>query len=232
VSRPIDLISLAARHPGVGELARAVETHRRAVVSGIGGSAVNLAAGHILRSTKRPVVIIVAHIDDADEALDELSSVPAFALPALEALPGETGVSAELFAERLSAIRAVTNLATPSVIIAPIAALMQLVPPPAQLEHLARTLRTGQDIKLAALTNWLVSAGYKRVEAVEEVGDFALRGGIVDIFPPGSANARTDRETSQGTPVRLDFFGDTLDRITEIDIESMNYKKCLVSTQK
>jgi transcription-repair coupling factor (superfamily II helicase) len=191
------------------------------VASGIGGSAVNLAAGHVLRTTKRPVVIIVAHIDDADEALDELSSVPAFTLPALEALPGETGVSTELFAERLAAIRAVTNLAQPSVIIAPIAALMQLVPPPAQLEHLTRTLKTGQDIKLPVLTNWLVGAGYKRVEAIEEVGDFALRGGILDIFPPGGTNARTDRDTSLGTPVRLDFFGDTLDRITEIDIESM-----------
>ncbi len=171
------------------------------------------------------MVLVVAHIDDADEALDELSgaAAPVIRLPAIETLPGETGISVELFAERLGAIRAAVSLNTPTVIVAPIQALMQLVPPPAALENLARTFRVGQGVSPQSVSQWLVSAGYRRIEAVEEPGDFSLRGGILDIFPPGTGSARNDEEgvAQPGVPVRLDFFGDSIDRITEIDLESM-----------
>ena len=139
--------------------------------------------------------------DDADEALDELTSagVRALRLPALESLPGETNVSLELFAERLSVLRAVIELKDPTVIIAPIAALMQYVPQPRHLAGLMRTLRKDDTVKLPDLTRWLADAGYRRVEAVEEPGDFALRGGILDVFPP-----------TEEHPVRVELWGDTV----------------------
>ena len=130
---------------------------------------------------------------DADEAADELrgAGLSCVVLPALESVGGEAGVSAELFAERLAAVRSVASLRGPCVVVAPIAALMQLVPRPSQIESLARTLKVGQDVKLQELLQWLTTAGYRRVETVEEVGDFALRGGILDVFPPGSSSRAT-----------------------------------------
>ena len=232
MSDRIDLVSLVERHPGVVELARAASSARRIVASGVGGSAVTLAAAAVARATQRPVALITAHIDDADEAVDELASagIASLHLPALESLSGERGVGAEILAERLAAVRAAPSLRGSVVVVAPIAALMQLVPRPARLERLARTLRSGSDVRLADLLEWLAAAGYRRVETVEEMGDFALRGGILDIFPPGST-ARSTREVSQGVPVRLDFFGDTLDRITEFDLESMGSDRAVSAVE-
>ncbi len=232
VTARIDLVSLVERHPGVVELARAATSARRIVASGVGGSAVTLVAGAVARATGRPVVLVTAHIDDADEAVDELASagVASLHLPALESLSGERGVGAEILAERLAAVRAAPSLRGPAVVVAPVSALMQLVPRPARLERLARTLKAGTEVRLAALLEWLTAAGYRRVETVEEMGDFALRGGILDIFPPGSAT-RSTREASQGVPVRLDFFGDTLDRVTEFDLESMGSDRAVESVE-
>ncbi|MFM8818707.1 MAG: hypothetical protein ACKOHI_12695, partial [Phycisphaerales bacterium] len=57
------------------------------------------------------------------------------------------------------------------------------------------------------LTAWLAAGGYVRTEAIENPGEFAVRGGVMDVFPPGGA-----------LPVRLDFFGDEVERIFEVDL--------------
>jgi transcription-repair coupling factor (superfamily II helicase) len=76
----------------------------------------------------------------------------------------------------------------------------------------------GEDVPLTGLTQWLVGAGYARVEAIEEAGQFAVRGGILDVFPPGLPGEA--RGALTGIPVRLDFFGDTIEKILEIDLET------------
>jgi len=224
VPTPSDLVQILADHPAAAALAAALDAGRRVVATGVVGSSLSLTAAAVVRRTGRHAVLLVAHADDADEALDELTAcgVAALRLPAIEALPGESNVSLELFAERLSAVRRAATLATPTVIIAPIQALMQVVPAPARLGTLARTLRKGDDVPLADLVRWLAAAGYKRLEAIEEPGDFALRGGILDVFPPtGPAPG------SPAAPVRLDFFGDTLDRLAEVDLDTMASDRAL-----
>ncbi len=196
-------------------------SRRRVVATGAVGSAPTFVAASLSRSASRPVVMVVAHLDDADEVGDELAAlgVRCIRLPALEVLPGESDASLEQFADRLSAVRAVATWNEPGVIVCPIQALMQLVPPPKSLERLVRTLRVGEEYNLARLLEWLTSAGYARVEAIEEAGEFALRGGILDVFSPGGG----------GVPVRLDFFGDTLERMTEIDLETMGSDRTVAS---
>jgi transcription-repair coupling factor (superfamily II helicase) len=228
VSGPIDLVGLLANHPAVAELSDRLGQRRRVVATGAGGSVISLAAAAVARDTRRPVVLVLAHVDDADEALDELTSAgaPALRLPALEALPGESHASLELLAERLGVVKAVQGLATPTVIIAPIQALMQYVIDPKMAEALTRTIAKDETVRLSELVSWLASAGYKRVEAVEEPGDFAVRGGILDIFPPtGMASPTTAKGFSSAsaaaTPVRLDFFGDQVDKIAEVDLDTM-----------
>ena len=223
----VDLVSLVAASPGVAEVASFLAGGRRVVAVGASTSGAALTAAAITRLTDRHTLLIVPHIDDGDEALDELDAagIPAVLLPALEAPSGEAELSVELFAQRMSAVARTLELAQPesrrSVVIAPFAALMQLVPPPARLASLMRLVSVGDRVKLNDLVLWLAEAGYKRIEAVEEPGDFALRGGILDIFPPGGSLGGSTRETSSGTPVRLDFFGDEIEKIAEIDLESM-----------
>lgn len=218
-------LAAMASDEAVAGLARALAEERRAVVTGAAGSSTPILAGLLARSLARPVVLVVAHIDEADDALEELTTLgfPALRLPALEVLPGETDIALDLFADRIAVQRQVMALAegpgggrnTSSsypVIITPIQALMQGVPAPEHLPQLARTLRVGESHGLTELTQWLAEAGYSRVDAIEEPGDFAVRGGILDIFPPGGLGQ---------APVRLDFFGDEIDRINEVDIETM-----------
>jgi transcription-repair coupling factor (superfamily II helicase) len=227
----VDLIATIASSAAVRDLVAGLLAGRHAVATGAIGSSTALSAAAIARVADRPVLLMVAHLDDADEAADELAdaSVPTVHLPGLEVLPGETNVSVELFAERLAAVRAV--LAPPaggSVIIAPIQALMQAVPAPASLEKLSLVLARGGTHDLSDLTRWLDRAGYKRVDAAEEPGDFALRGGILDIFPAGGGRADGDgRPAAGGGPVRIDFFGDQIEKITEVDPDTMGSGRSL-----
>jgi transcription-repair coupling factor (superfamily II helicase) len=235
---PLDLIATIASAPPVAAIAEAAAAGRHIVATGAIGSSTSMAAAAVARSTGRPVILVVAHLDEADEILDELASVgaPAVRLAGLEVLPGETNVSVELFAERLAAVRAMLAMAEmpgpAPVIICSIQALMQAVPAPGTLDQLSIVLQRGAMHDMSNLVRWLDRAGYKRLDAAEEPGDFAVRGGILDIFPAGVATAvvagggsGTSAPSQPGTtgavPVRIDFFGDQIDRITEVDPETM-----------
>ncbi len=216
---PAQVLQLVCEAPPVRALGESLSARRRAIATGLAGSSAAFAAAALARLTGRHLVCALAHIDDADEMLDELSALgaPALRLPALEVLPGESAVSVEQLAERLAVVRAALALAPEpamdrpgTVVVCPIQALMQLVPPLARLDALTRSLESGRDDPMPALIAWLANAGYARREAIEEPGDFAVRGGIIDVFPAAA-----------GTPVRLDFFGDTLEKITEIDLDTM-----------
>lgn len=236
---PLDLLDLLASTPAARGVLAAVASGRRALVRGAQGSSTALFAGALCKHTKRPVLLVVAHLDDADEAVDELTGlgVAALRMPALEALPGESSVSLDLFAERIGVVRQLAQAQATSddsfarVIIAPIAALMQPVPGPDQIARLATTLTTGQRRDPSELAAWLTHAGYERVETIEEPGQFALRGGIIDVLmPAGSVLGVTGPASAvRSLGVRLDFFGDELERISEIDLDTMGSDRALRS---
>lgn len=243
----MDLVSLFASSPIVNELGRSAVAARRAIVIGASGSSTSVLSASLARATNRLVLLMVAHVDDADTALDELraAGVDAIHFPALEALPGESVASLDLLSQRLSVVERVAGWAADPasaagcVLIAPIHALMQGVPSAARLDRSLLKLRTGDTRGPQAILKWLDAAGYKRSDAVQEPGDFAMRGGILDVFPPGDpniidnappgdsaagANQNATPElpfAASGVPVRLDFFGDTIDRISEIDPDTM-----------
>ncbi|MCG3122221.1 MAG: Transcription-repair-coupling factor [Phycisphaerales bacterium] len=221
----IDLLGVISKDSTVATLIESLGSGRRVVATGASGSSTALVTGAAAKTLGRPVVLVVGHIDEADEAVDELTGqgVEAFRLPALEVLPGETGVALDLFAERLAAARRVLEDAAgtrPRVMVCPIQALMQSLPAPSKMESLTRTVAVGQRVDPIELGRWLAAAGYERRDAVEEPGDFAVRGGIVDVFPPGGTGA---------DPVRIDFFGDVIDRMNLVDLETMGSDRAVTS---
>ena len=219
---PLDMLR---ELPGVRALARAAGEGMRSVARGSAGSATHLIAGAMARETGRPVLLVVAHLDEADEAVDELLSagIGAQRLPALEGLPGESAGALDLFAERLVCVRTATQGPMPEVLVTPVQALMQAVPTPTSVPTLSRTLAAGRDAPMSDLVRWLEHAGYQRREVIEEIGEFAVRGGILDIFPP------TGGAGGKGVPVRLDFFGVNDEKITEIDLDTMGSDRSLPS---
>jgi transcription-repair coupling factor (superfamily II helicase) len=166
---PLDILRST---PQVARLAQDLGAGRRVVARGSAGSATHLLAGAIAAETKRPVLLVAAHLDECDEAVDELASMglDADRFPALEALPGESTAALDLFAERLRTVRRAASGALPGVLVAPIQALMQGVPPVESLGSLSRDISKGQTVSLSGLVRWLESAGYSRRDAVEEPG--------------------------------------------------------------
>jgi transcription-repair coupling factor (superfamily II helicase) len=228
----VELIRTIASTPQVAQMAAALVAGRHTVATGAVGSSTIFVAGAIAAATRRPVVLVLAHLDEADEAHDELTSakIPVTRLPGLEVLPGETHVSLELFADRVAAVRLVSDLKPgPHVIVAPIQALMQAVPAPDRLATLSRAIQRGQRLDPMELVRWLTDAGYKRLDAAEEPGDFALRGGILDVFPAGGMvqAAGSVAPAPSSTPVRIDFFGDEVDKITEVDPDTLGSGRIL-----
>jgi transcription-repair coupling factor (superfamily II helicase) len=181
---------------------------------GAHGSSTSLVAGALASRTGRTTLLITAHLDEADEAFSELCDLHAAGacpesalLPALEALPTEGGAGLDLLAERLSLVRRLLEGRAPAIIVAPFPALMQTVPDASLLPRMLRVVRTGDRLDRTELATWLSGAGYVRSDAIENPCEFAMRGGVVDIFPPGGA-----------MPVRFDLFGDEVERIFEVDL--------------
>lgn len=95
------------------------------------------------------------------------------------------------------------------VVVTTIDALAQYTIPPAILKQATATLKSGAEIPIDNVTNALVLNGYERTDIVEGAGQFAQRGGIVDLFMP-----------DMDKPVRIEFWGDEIDTINTFDIET------------
>lgn len=195
--------------PGVTPMLGHLEAGGACSLRGSAGSSSVLLSGALARRTKRPVLLALAHLDDAEEAIDELASfgITAALFPALEVLPGESVVSQELLAHRLTIVRDLEEADQPEVLVAPIAALMQGVPDASRLGSVMRTIRLGDHLDVQAFATWLTDAGYERCATIEGPCEFAVRGGILDVHPPAG-----------GIPFRIDLFGDEVERLFEIDL--------------
>jgi transcription-repair coupling factor (superfamily II helicase) len=106
---------------------------------------------------------------------------------------------------RARALHAVTS-GTVRVVVASAAALVPRISSPRRLNGAALDLKPGQEIAPPDLADLLVDAGFVREDPADEHGEFAIRGGIVDIFPAGEAR-----------PVRLEFVGDTIESLRRYD---------------
>lgn len=94
----------------------------------------------------------------------------------------------------------------PFIVVTSVNAVMQRTPPIDIIRSASFSAKPGEDIDMDALTAYLTANGYARSSTVREAGEFAVRGGLIDIFPPGSDE-----------PIRLDFFGDSLESIRGFD---------------
>ena len=96
-----------------------------------------------------------------------------------------------------------------SVVLTTVNAVLQRVPAKALVGAQTLSAAPGNMLAMDGIVKWLDLNGFMRASTVREAGDYAVRGGILDLFPPGMAE-----------PVRLDFFGDTLESIRTFDPET------------
>ncbi len=135
--------------------------------------------------------------------------LPVIEFPAWDCLPFDrVSPNADLSAKRMAALAALAHGTVPSrfVLLTTLGAATQRVPAKSTLAENAFTLVKGQRVNEKELKAFFVRMGFTQAPTVVEHGDYAVRGGIIDVFPPG-----------QILPVRLDFFGDELDGIRRFD---------------
>ncbi len=157
----------------------------------------------------RPVLLVTSTYREAEEVSSALESLlppdQVAYYPAWETLPHERlSPRSDTVGRRLTVLRRLAGtdeLPAPRIVVAPIRSVLQ-----PQVKGLAdlRPVRlvTGDDYDQDQLARDLVGAAYVRVDLVERRGEFAVRGGIVDVFPPTAEH-----------PLRVDFFGDTVEEI-------------------
>ena len=212
---------LVAARP-LEELADALHVHKTAAAAGLWGSSVALVTTAIHKQLKRRVLLICGHLDESEDLADDIELFAGFrpdVMPALE-LGGSLGrVSEEQVSNRLQMVsRYATGKAEAPILVAPIQALMQAVPSRNQLQQLMLTLKPGLALEPEKLIVWLSEHGYNRLDQVEVPGDFAVRGGIIDIYMPGSFEEAGDMV---GLTVRVDFFGDEIESIRKFDLDTL-----------
>jgi transcription-repair coupling factor (superfamily II helicase) len=204
---PDPALSRAVSSVGVDSLElTAPAALRPFVVSALAADPSNGGAG-------RPVLAVTATGRDAEDLVDALRCVlPAeevVGYPSWETLPHERlSPRADTVGRRLAVLRRLAHPSTDDaatgpvrVVVASIRAVLQpQVPGLGELEPVAA--RVGDVVDLEDLVERLVAVGYARVELVEKRGEFAVRGGILDVFPP------TDEH-----PVRVEFWGDDVEEV-------------------
>jgi transcription-repair coupling factor (superfamily II helicase) len=158
-----------------------------------------------------PLVVVVRTDEEAHRLADDLAAwLPAGqvrVLPERAALPLERALPEhDESAERLEVLDLLAGRHHHLVVVAPLLALVQRTLSPAQLAAGRVSLRLGERIEQRGLLTALVAGGYEAAVEVSGVGEFANRGGIVDIWPPGAAE-----------PLRLELFGDDLESMRAFD---------------
>jgi transcription-repair coupling factor (superfamily II helicase) len=158
----------------------------------------------------------VAHVARDDKRLAAMQAalgffapdVPVFVFPAWDCLPYDrVSPNTDISAARMATLAALVHgMPDKFILLTTLSAATQRVPARSLLREAAFTATVGKRLDEAALRAFLVRMGFTQSPNVMEPGDYAVRGGIIDIYPPG-----------QSGPVRLDLFGDVLDAARRFD---------------
>ncbi|KUJ82365.1 transcription-repair coupling factor [Ruegeria profundi] len=181
----------------------------------VGGAPEGFDAQLVLNEIKRSgqPVCHVARDDKRMEAMRAALAffapdMPVFVFPGWDCLPYDrVSPNADIAAARVATLAALVHqMPDRFVLLTTLNAATQRVPARDVLKEAAFTARVNHRVDEAALRNFLVRMGFTQSPTVMEPGDYAVRGGIIDIFPPGESG-----------PVRLDLFGDVLDGARRFD---------------
>src|SRR4030088_532373 len=192
------------------------ESAGRMSVTGLSAAAKALIIILLRRTVERPFVLVVADNRAAEELLPVLRAFceltgaadpdSVVSLPARDVLPFQNlSPHPEIQEERATALWKIAT-GRAAIVISPVASTTILLRPPEYYADLARVLRRGETFDLERLLEHLNTVGYTATDVVEMPGQYAARGGILDVYSP-----EADR------PVRVEFFGDEIESMRKFD---------------
>ncbi|MBQ7761418.1 MAG: transcription-repair coupling factor [Clostridia bacterium] len=127
--------------------------------------------------------------------------------------------SHELEHERLKILAGILNSSLDVVLTTPDASI-QLTMPPKTLEAKSLIIDQGSEINMKSLASQLYSLGYTQCDVVESAGQYSMRGDIIDLFPTSCEYVINGRTYTEQNPIRIELFGDEIDRMAIFDIQS------------
>ncbi|MFZ4530334.1 MAG: transcription-repair coupling factor, partial [Alsobacter sp.] len=180
----------------------------------------DLARALSRRAPERPAVLVVVARDGQRQA--QVENGLAFVAPDLEVLSlpawdcqpyDRVSPNAAVSARRMTVLsrlaRSRSGEERPRILTTTVDAMLQRVPQRRRIAGESFSAAPGNMVDTQALAGWLETNGFLRSSTVRETGEYAVRGGIIDLYAPGMP-----------LPVRLDFFGDTLESIRSFDAET------------
>jgi transcription-repair coupling factor (superfamily II helicase) len=212
-----DLFADVEKLPAFSRVVSHLRTNAgRMSVSGVSAPAKSLLIADLQKAAGRPLIIVVRNNEAADELLPVVQAFcelvggarpdSVVSLPTRNVLPFQNlSPHPEIQEQRAIALwKIATGMA--SIVVVPVAAATLRLKSAEYYAELARTLRRGETFDTGDLLAHLNSVGYNSTDVVEMPGEYALRGGILDVYSP-----EADR------PVRIEFFGDEVESIRKFD---------------
>ena len=212
-----DLFADAEKLPAFARIASHLRANAgRFRVTGLNSSAKSLLVPELQKAAGRPLIVIVKNNEAADEMLPVMqafaeltggaSAESIVSIPTRDVLPFQNlSPHPEIQEQRAIALWKIASSAA-SIVIAPIAATAARLRSAEFYGDLARTVRRGETLDTTVLIQHLNAVGYNSTDVVEMPGEYALRGGILDVYSP-----ETDR------PLRIELFGDEIESIRKFD---------------
>ena len=210
--RLLELSRCLESHAGFDKVVAAMAQGRDATLEGVWGSSCALVAAEMVREGCVPLVVVCPYQNEIDDLCDDLalfSTARPESFPAWESDPGQWVIHDEIYADRLRLLKLLAQGPRPSLIVTSVQSLLQPVAGQVDLARDTRRIGTGDELDVSALAKWLVERGFHNTGAVELPGEFAVRGGIVDLFAPDWYK-----------PVRLELFGDAVESIRRFDVQT------------
>ncbi|TWU29713.1 transcription-repair coupling factor [Bythopirellula polymerisocia] len=207
------------QHRGFAEVLASLSAGHGGTLGGVWGSSCALVAAAIERQSPQSLVVVLPHTRDIDSFCDDVAlftSARVEQLPAWETDAGERVLNDDIYGGRLRILKSLISQKDnsldptdrrPRIIVTAIQSLMQPVPSEAAIAAATRQLAVGDTVDTAELTRWLAAEGCASTSAVEMPGEFSLRGGILDLFPPDAEH-----------PIRLELFGDEVESLRTFDV--------------
>jgi transcription-repair coupling factor (superfamily II helicase) len=206
-----DLTRALLDQDAFAEVVRALRRGESATLGGAWGASRALVAAALAGASPGSLVVVCPHLADVDHLVDAL---PLFDAATHEVFPAEEGGPAERLADeiagvRLRVLKRLASDAPPRILATSIQALLQPVPSVDEIARGTRQIRVGETVSPDDFAHWLVEHGFESTTAIAMPGEFARRGGILDVFALDWEN-----------PVRIELFGDEIESLREFDVQS------------
>ncbi|QNO14871.1 transcription-repair coupling factor [Alkalicella caledoniensis] len=195
------------------EIVRNMDLGRKQLIYGLSGGQKGFLLSSLVKETGKDLIIITNSQSNSEKIFREMNTYlgedNVYHFPANPLMPGEVDFrSKDIEIERISTLHA-KSTGKARVVVAQITSCLEILPHWEAINKAKIILKVDEDLSFPILEKKLIQLGYVRCGIVEKQGDFSIRGSVIDIFPSIGKK-----------PIRLEFFGDTLESIRYFDVRT------------